>query len=113
MQILGILALQHPCLVALQMIQAIPCDRLECFTRLHFRLESNGLRFDWGGFGVDSEPIATLGFACAFQSERNGVQYIQRELVPKGIRLTRLARGLPVGGDIEYADTVTLMRAVA
>lgn len=38
--------------------------------------------------------------------------YIQRELAPKGIKLTRLARGLPVGGDIEYADTVTLMRAL-
>lgn len=31
---------------------------------------------------------------------------------PAGIRLTRLARGLPVGGDIEYADEVTLARAV-
>lgn len=38
--------------------------------------------------------------------------YIQRELVSKGVRMTRLARGLPVGGDIEYADTVTLMRAL-
>ncbi len=38
--------------------------------------------------------------------------YIQRELLPKGVKLTRLARGLPVGGDIEYADTVTLMRAL-
>lgn len=38
--------------------------------------------------------------------------YIQRELSGKGVRLTRLARGLPVGGDIEYADTVTLMRAL-
>jgi recombination protein RecR len=38
--------------------------------------------------------------------------YIQRELVGKGVKLTRLARGLPVGGDIEYADTVTLMRAL-
>jgi len=38
--------------------------------------------------------------------------YIQRELVTKGVKLTRLARGLPVGGDIEYADTVTLMRAL-
>ncbi|MEP7293517.1 MAG: recombination mediator RecR [Chloroflexota bacterium] len=38
--------------------------------------------------------------------------YIQRELVPKGVKMTRLARGLPVGGDIEYADTVTLMRAL-
>jgi recombination protein RecR len=38
--------------------------------------------------------------------------YIQKMLVPKGTKLTRLARGLPVGGDIEYADTVTLMRAL-
>lgn len=38
--------------------------------------------------------------------------YIQRELALKGVKLTRLARGLPVGGDIEYADTVTLMRAL-
>jgi recombination protein RecR len=38
--------------------------------------------------------------------------YIQKMLVPKGAKLTRLARGLPVGGDIEYADTVTLMRAL-
>ncbi len=29
------------------------------------------------------------------------------------VRLTRLARGLPVGGDIEYADEVTLARALA
>lgn len=38
--------------------------------------------------------------------------YIQRELTPTGVRLTRLARGLPVGSDIEYADAVTLMRAL-
>ncbi len=38
--------------------------------------------------------------------------YIERELKAKGVKLTRLARGLPVGGDIEYADTVTLMRAL-
>ncbi|MBK8022951.1 MAG: recombination protein RecR [Chloroflexi bacterium] len=38
--------------------------------------------------------------------------HIQRELIPKGLKLTRLARGLPVGGDIEYADAVTLMRAL-
>lgn len=42
----------------------------------------------------------------------NTAWYIQRELTPKGVKLTRLARGLPVGGDIEYADSVTLMRAL-
>jgi recombination protein RecR len=38
--------------------------------------------------------------------------YIHRQLAPVGLRVTRLARGLPVGGDLEYADAVTLMRAI-
>ncbi len=38
--------------------------------------------------------------------------YIERELKPRGIRITRLARGLPVGGDLEYVDPVTLTRAL-
>jgi recombination protein RecR len=38
--------------------------------------------------------------------------YIQRDLEPKGVRVTRLARGLPVGGDLEYVDAVTLTRAL-
>jgi recombination protein RecR len=39
--------------------------------------------------------------------------YIARQLEGRGIRATRLARGLPVGGDLEYADEVTLSRALA
>jgi recombination protein RecR len=38
--------------------------------------------------------------------------YLARLLQPLGIRVTRLARGLPVGGDLEYADAVTLGRAL-
>lgn len=38
--------------------------------------------------------------------------YLARLLQPTGVRLTRLARGLPVGGDLEYADAVTLSRAL-
>ncbi len=37
--------------------------------------------------------------------------YIQRLIAPLGLRVTHLARGLPVGGDLEYADEVTLSRA--
>ncbi len=37
--------------------------------------------------------------------------YLSRLLVPMGLRVTRLASGLPVGGDLEYADEVTLGRA--
>lgn len=38
--------------------------------------------------------------------------YLQRELAAFPIRATRLARGLPTGGDLEYVDSVTLMRAL-
>ena len=38
--------------------------------------------------------------------------YISRLLKPTGIRVTRIAHGLPVGGDLEYADEVTLSRAL-
>lgn len=38
--------------------------------------------------------------------------YVQRELAPTGVRVTRLARGLPTGGDLEYVDSVTLLRAL-
>ena len=38
--------------------------------------------------------------------------YLTRLLRPLGAKVTRLARGLPVGGDLEYADDVTLTRAI-
>ncbi|MCR4406079.1 MAG: recombination mediator RecR [Anaerolineae bacterium] len=38
--------------------------------------------------------------------------YLERQLAPLKIRITRLARGLPVGGDLEYADEITLARAI-
>lgn len=37
--------------------------------------------------------------------------YVQRQLAPLGVKVTRLARGLPTGGDLEYVDSVTLLRA--
>ena len=38
--------------------------------------------------------------------------YVGRLLQPLGVRVTRLARGLPMGGDLEYADDLTLARAL-
>lgn len=38
--------------------------------------------------------------------------YLARLLKPKGVRVTRLGLGLPVGGDIEYTDEVTLARSL-
>lgn len=39
--------------------------------------------------------------------------YLQQRIHPLGVRVTRLARGLPVGGDLEYADPNTLLRALS
>jgi recombination protein RecR len=38
--------------------------------------------------------------------------YVQQLLKPTGVRVTRIARGLPVGGDLEYADGVTIAQAL-
>ena len=38
--------------------------------------------------------------------------YISRLLKPAGIKVTRIAHGIPVGGDLEYADEVTLLKAI-
>lgn len=38
--------------------------------------------------------------------------YLAQQLIPMGVRVTRLAHGLPMGGDLEYADEITLGRAL-
>lgn len=39
--------------------------------------------------------------------------YVQRQLAASGVSVTRIARGLPVGGDLEYADGVTIAQALS
>lgn len=39
--------------------------------------------------------------------------YVQRQLAPLSVTVTRIARGLPVGGDLEYADGVTIAQALS
>lgn len=39
--------------------------------------------------------------------------FVQRQLSKSGVRVTRIARGLPVGGDLEYADGVTIAQALS
>jgi len=38
--------------------------------------------------------------------------YISKLLKPLGVKVTRIAHGIPVGGDLEYADEITLARAL-
>jgi recombination protein RecR len=39
--------------------------------------------------------------------------FLQQVLAATGVRVTRIARGLPMGGDLEYADGVTIAQALA
>jgi len=63
---------------------------------------------------VRSEGIAEVIVAtdADIEGEATAV-YLQRALSPLGARVTRPAHGLPVGGDLEYADELTLARAFA
>ena len=38
--------------------------------------------------------------------------YIARLIKPSGIKVSRIAHGIPVGGDLEYADEITLLKAL-
>lgn len=63
---------------------------------------------------IDSESIAEVIAATNPTVEGDTTAlYIARLLKPLGVTVTRLASGLPVGGDLDYADEITLGRALA
>ena len=61
------------------------------------------------GDGVAEVIVAT---DADIEGEATAV-YLQRALAPLGVQVTRPAHGLPVGGDLEYADELTLARAIS
>jgi recombination protein RecR len=70
------------------------------------------VRVQKGGVGEDP-PVREVILATNPTLEgENTAAYIQRKLVGTHVKITRLARGLPVGGDLEYADEITLSRAL-
>jgi recombination protein RecR len=61
---------------------------------------------------LDGEAVAEIIIATNPNVEGEATaSYLSRLLQPLGVRVTRLASGLPVGGDLDYADEVTLGRA--
>jgi recombination protein RecR len=63
---------------------------------------------------LDTEPVDEVIIATNPNVEGEATaSYLSRLLRPLGLRVTRLASGLPVGGDLDYADEVTLGRAFA
>jgi recombination protein RecR len=67
------------------------------------------------GSGAAGEGAAVREVILATNPTVNGeatAMYLQKLLQPLGIRTTRIARGVPVGSDLEYSDIVTLARAL-
>lgn len=62
---------------------------------------------------LDQESIQEVILATnpSLEGEATAV-YLKQRLQPLGVKITRLARGLPVGGDLEYTDPNTLLRAL-
>lgn len=61
--------------------------------------------------GANSVKEVVLATNPTVEGEATAL-YLARLLKPMGIRVTRIARGLPEGGDLEYADEITLARAL-
>lgn len=62
---------------------------------------------------VDEDKVAEIILATNASVEGESTAlYIQQQLAGKSVKLTRLARGLPIGVDLEYADQITLSRAL-
>jgi len=71
------------------------------------------LRFDELRRRLEPEGVTELIVATNPTIEGDATaMYIAREYKPLGVRVTRLASGLPVGGDLDYADELTLGRAL-
>lgn len=62
---------------------------------------------------LQSEPIEEVVLATNSSVEGEATaMYISKLLKPSGIKVSRIANGIPVGGDLEYVDEVTLLRAL-
>lgn len=63
--------------------------------------------------GTGAEPVREVILATNPTVEGEATaMYIAKLLSPLGVKVTRIANGVPVGGDLEYADAVTLRRAM-
>jgi len=104
-------------------IDVMPLERTRKFKGLYHVL--HGVIAPGDGIGPDDlkikELLSRLGngavteVVLATNPNLEGeatAMYLQRLISPLGIRITRLARGLPYGADLEYADDVTLSRAL-
>jgi recombination protein RecR len=97
----GVYHVLHGALAPLEGIFAEDLRIAELETRIRQSQEE-------GGHGIREVILATNPTG---EGDYTAAYLIQR-LKPLGVRVTRLGRGLPMGGDLEYADAVTLTRAL-
>ncbi len=62
--------------------------------------------------GADEVREVIIATNASVEGEATAV-YLHKLVTPLGVRITRIARGLPVGGDLEYADGVTIAEALS
>ncbi len=98
---------------ALSPLDGVGPDRLK-IKELLARLSHDGARTESDAAGASSEKIEEIILATdpTVEGEATAL-YLSRLLKPLGLRITRIAQGLPMGGDLEYADQVTLARAMS
>ncbi len=113
---------RHQICVVEEAVDAAALDRAEGFNGLFHIL--GGCLSPLSGVGPDDlrirELLARLGeevteIIIATNPNVEGeatATYLSRLLKPMGLKVTRIARGLPVGSDLEYADALTLSRAM-
>ena len=84
-------------------------------TENQFQLSLNGFEIPQGGMLArlydDTVKEVIMATNPSVEGEATSM-YIARLLKPAGIKVTRIAHGLPVGGDLEYADELTLSKAM-
>jgi recombination protein RecR len=79
-------------------------------------LNVTGLLARVRAYEADDSALAVAEVIIATNPSVEGeatATFLQRQLQPLGVRVTRLARGIPVGGDLEYVDGVTLAQALS
>ena len=86
-------------------------ERLRIKELLERLKTENGTDEPGGGLGESPFPEIVIATNPSLEGEATAM-YLRGLLSPLGVRVTRLARGLPSGSDLEFADTVTLARAM-
>jgi recombination protein RecR len=87
-------------------------DELNISTLLRRLQRPDSTSLDAGDSAAPAVTEVIVATNSSVEGEATAL-YLQRLIQPLGIRVTRLARGLPVGGDLEYADDVTIAQAFA